>query len=49
VAEYVETDLTRQLITKLGVDFAQGHIYGKPVLLESMLSQLADSTQTSAV
>ena len=49
VAEYVESDLTRQLITKLGVDYAQGHVYGKPVPLESMLSQLADSTQTSAL
>jgi EAL domain-containing protein (putative c-di-GMP-specific phosphodiesterase class I) len=49
VAEYVETDLARQLITKLGVDFAQGHIYGKPVPLESMLSQLTDSAQTSAL
>ncbi|MBT8110814.1 MAG: EAL domain-containing protein [Gammaproteobacteria bacterium] len=49
VAEYVESDLARQLITKLGVDFAQGHIYGKPVPLESMLSQLTDSKQTSAL
>ena len=49
VAEYVETDLTRQLITKLGVDFAQGHVYGKPMPLKSMLSQLADSTQSSAL
>ncbi len=47
VAEYVETDLARQLITKLGVDFAQGHIYGKPVPLQSMLSQLTDTKQTS--
>jgi len=49
VAEYVETDLTRQLITKLGVDFAQGHVYGKPMPLKSMLAQLADSTQSSAL
>ena len=49
VAEYVETDLTRQLVTKLGVDFAQGHVYGKPVPLKSMLSQLADSAQSSAL
>jgi len=47
VAEYVESDLTRQLITKLGVDFAQGHIYGKPVPLKSMLSDLADTAQES--
>ncbi|MGB5577518.1 MAG: EAL domain-containing protein, partial [Woeseiaceae bacterium] len=49
VAEYVESDLTRQLITRLGVDFAQGHVYGKPIALKSMLSQLADSAQSSAL
>ena len=49
VAEYVESDLTRQLITRLGVDFAQGHVYGKPMALKSMLSQLADSAQSSAL
>lgn len=47
VAEYVESDLARQLISKLGVDFAQGHIYGKPVSLKSMLSDLVDTTQKS--
>lgn len=42
VAEYVETNETRQLIIKLGVDFAQGHIIGKPISLESVLSDLDD-------
>lgn len=47
VAEYVETDLSRQLLSKLGVDFAQGHIYGKPQSFKTMLSNLADTTQES--
>lgn len=37
VAEYVESDLTRQLLTKLGVDFAQGHLIGKPIPLPEVL------------
>ena len=30
VAEYVETEEARELVADLGVDFAQGHIVGKP-------------------
>ena len=44
VAEYVETEETRELVTKLGVDFAQGHIIGKPITLESVLSDLNEMT-----
>ena len=40
VAEYVESEETRELVTKLGVDFAQGHIIGKPITLESVLSDM---------
>jgi diguanylate cyclase (GGDEF)-like protein len=47
VAEYVESDLSRQLLSKLGVDFAQGHIYGKPLSFKAMLSGLADTAQES--
>ena len=42
VAEYVETNEARELIIRLGVDFAQGHIIGKPITLESVLSDLDD-------
>ena len=42
VAEYVETEETRELISELGVDFAQGHIIGKPITLDSVLSDLSD-------
>lgn len=48
VAEYVESDLTRKLITRLGVDFAQGHNIGKPVPLREVVAELADSTVASA-
>lgn len=41
VAEYVETEKTRRLLVKLGVDYAQGHFVGKPITLESTLSDLA--------
>lgn len=37
VAEYVETEETRKLVSDLGVDYAQGHIIGKPVPLDSVL------------
>ena len=47
VAEYVENMKTKTLITKLGVDFAQGHAVGKPANLERVLAGLMDQTQSS--
>ncbi len=49
VAEYVESDLTRQLITKIGVDFAQGHLVGKPVPIQEVLSGFADFRKSGAL
>ncbi len=40
VAEYVESDQVRELITKIGVDFAQGHGIGKPVEIDKVLAIL---------
>jgi len=40
VAEYVESDAARKLVTKLGVNYAQGHFVGKPITLESVLSEM---------
>ncbi len=37
VAEYVESEEIQALIRQLGVDFAQGHLVGKPVTLDSVL------------
>jgi len=33
VAEYVESEEARQLVSDLGVNFAQGHIVGRPIPL----------------
>jgi EAL domain-containing protein (putative c-di-GMP-specific phosphodiesterase class I) len=47
VAEYVGSEKTRKLITRLGVDYAQGHFVGKPVPIETVLaahSQLLESS-----
>ena len=48
VAEYVETEEARKLVASLGVDYAQGHIVGKPVAIETVLADLADMTKTSS-
>jgi diguanylate cyclase (GGDEF)-like protein len=47
VAEYVESEKTRRLITELGVDFAQGHAIGKPVPLDDVLAELTVRTRES--
>ena len=44
VAEFVETEETQTLIRELGVDFAQGHIIGRPIALESTLSDMAETS-----
>ncbi len=49
VAEYVESDLTRQLLIKIGVDFAQGHAIGRPAEFDMVLAALADTAQLSAL
>ncbi|HET6629228.1 MAG TPA: EAL domain-containing protein [Woeseiaceae bacterium] len=38
VAEYVESEESRELVARLGVDYAQGHSVGKPVELEAVLA-----------
>lgn len=48
VAEYVESQEARDLIEKLGVDFAQGHWIGKPVTLDETLVNLSGLAQSSA-
>ena len=47
VAEYVESEETRQLLAELGVDFAQGHIVGRPIPLGDTLQQLQNELKTS--
>ena len=47
VAEYVESKSTKKLVKKLGVDYAQGHVVGKPVTLESALADLVGAEKRS--
>jgi diguanylate cyclase (GGDEF)-like protein len=47
VAEYVESKETKKLITKLGVDFAQGHVVGRPAPLDEVLAELCGEAQSS--
>ena len=47
VAEYVESKETRDLIEKLGVDFAQGHGIGRPLPLDEALAQLSAGAESS--
>lgn len=42
VAEYVESDETRAHVAELGVDFAQGHIIGRPVSIDSLIAGNVD-------
>lgn len=47
VAEYVENKKTRNLVSKLGVDFAQGHAVGKPVQLTELILALTGQSKLS--
>ncbi len=48
VAEYVETKDTKKLIRDIGVDFAQGHTIGRPVSLDTVLSDLSEMLSSTA-
>lgn len=43
VAEYVETEAVAGKLRAMGVDRAQGHLFGEPQPLETVLRELADS------
>jgi diguanylate cyclase (GGDEF)-like protein len=47
VAEYVESDETKDLIAALGVDYAQGYAIGKPVPLQDVLVDLSEQKKKS--
>ncbi|MGH8260322.1 MAG: EAL domain-containing protein, partial [Steroidobacteraceae bacterium] len=44
VAECVETEAVRQRLTDIGIDRAQGFLFGQPVPLESVLSAPAEAS-----
>ena len=48
VAEYVETQKSKALITKLGVDYAQGHAVGKPTSFDGVLQNFSSSKRSSS-
>ena len=48
VAEYVENDKTRKLLKSLGVDYAQGHVTGKPASLAEALRSLSEAAVSSS-
>ncbi len=48
VAEFVETDKARKLLREIGVDYAQGHVVGKPVALDSILAELNEEVSAAA-
>jgi EAL domain-containing protein (putative c-di-GMP-specific phosphodiesterase class I) len=48
VAEFVETKKARDLISKLGVDYAQGHLIGKPAAFDEVLADLGDVAESTA-
>jgi len=48
VAEYVESKKTKALLTKLGVDFAQGHAVGKPQEFDDVLIELTSKSRSSS-
>ncbi len=47
VAEFVESEDARALITELGVDFAQGHVIGRPAPIQDVLESLSDALQSA--
>ncbi|MDA0679768.1 MAG: EAL domain-containing protein [Proteobacteria bacterium] len=47
VAEYVESQESKALVEKLGVDYAQGHAVGKPVLFDEVLVDLTRKWKAS--
>ena len=48
VAEYVVTDEARELVTRLGVDYAQGHAIGEAVPIADVLEELKETDTASA-
>jgi diguanylate cyclase (GGDEF)-like protein len=41
VAEFVQNEATRELLAEMGVDFAQGHLFGKPKTFEEVVEELS--------
>ncbi|MEO7387284.1 MAG: hypothetical protein ABIX37_10145, partial [Gammaproteobacteria bacterium] len=48
VAEFVETDATLSLLSKLGITWAQGYLLGEPALLTERISGVCAKAPQSA-
>ena len=48
IAEFVENDEIRQLLTEIGVDYGQGYGLGRPLPLDELLLQLMQQDQEQA-
>jgi EAL domain/PAS fold len=48
IAEWVGSEETRTLLTRLGVDYGQGYHLGKPAPLQQHLARRADKSQATA-
>jgi diguanylate cyclase (GGDEF)-like protein len=48
VAEYVETEATRETVARMGVDYAQGHAVGKPEPIADAIARLVDLQEAFA-
>ncbi len=44
VAEFVESRAAKKLLRKMGVNYAQGHVIGKPADLQSVIDRLEESS-----
>jgi len=49
IAEYVETAKARAMLTKMGVDYIQGYLIGKPQPLREQLAAMNDRPAVSAL
>ena len=47
VAEYVENEASKALLKKLGVNYAQGYLFGEPRLLDDVLAELNTATEST--
>ena len=46
VAEYVEDEATRELVTSIGVDYAQGHAVGRPIPIRDALASMEEKGES---
>ena len=48
IAEYVETEAVRDRIKEIGVDYAQGYLYGEPIALDQILDKVSGDARKAS-